>query len=165
MWKTLLTNLTSLAGGIYIYLIVAGASSIIAGYGAYSWTSDYYIAKIEKSNLEAEQKVNDIQQQGDRLVADYVKQVEQLGYVNASLQQQISSTVRFNNNGTCAIPNAYVRLYNASATGQASSPSSADGTPTSLDLAAVLSVAADNNAKYLKIAEQLKELQAYENAK
>jgi len=81
MWKTLLTNLTSLAGGIYIYLIVAGLSGVVAGYGAYSWTSDYYIAKIEKSNLEAEQKVNDIQQQGDRLVADYVKQVEQLGSV------------------------------------------------------------------------------------
>jgi len=165
MWKTLLTNITSLAGGIYIYLIVAGLSGVIAGYGAYSWTSDYYIAKIEKSNLEAEQKVNDIQQQGDRLVADYVKQVEQLGYVNASLQQQISGAVHTNNNSSCTIPNGFIRLYNASATGQASSPSSLDGTPTSLDLATILSVSAENNSKYLKVAEQLRELQAYENAK
>jgi hypothetical protein len=165
MWKTLLTNLTSLAGGIYIYLIVAGLSGVVAGYGAYSWTSDYYIAKIEKSNLEAEQKVNDIQQQGDRLVANYVKQIEQLGSINASLQQQISGAVRTNNNSTCTIPNGYVRLYNASAIGKTSSPSSLDGTATSLDLATVLSVAAENNAKYLKVAAQLKDLQAYENAK
>jgi len=165
MWKTLLTNLTSLAGGIYIYLIVAGLSGVVAGYGAYSWTSDYYIAKIEKSNLEAEQKVNDIQRKGDLLVADYIKQVDKLGSVNASLQKQISGAVRTNNNDTCAIPNGYVRLYNASAIGETSSPSSLDGTATSLDLATVLSVAAENNAKYLKVAAQLKDLQAYENTK
>jgi hypothetical protein len=165
MWKTLLTNITSLAGGIYIYLIVAAASAAVTGYAAYSWTSDYYVAKIEKSNLEAEQKVNDIQRKGDQLVADYIQKIEQLGSVNASLQQQISVAVHPSNNGTCTIDNGFIRLYNASATGQTSSPSGADGAPTSLDLATVLSVAADNNAKYLKIAEQLKELQAYENAK
>ena len=165
MWKTILTNLTSLAGGIYIYLIVAATSGAIFGYGAYSWTSDYYIAKIEKSNIEAEQKVNDIQRKGDLLVADYIKQVDKLGSVNASLQKQISGAVRSNNNDTCAITNGFARLYNASATGETSSPSSLDGITTSLDLATVLSVAAENNAKYLKIATQLKELQAYENSK
>ncbi len=165
MWKTLLTNITSLAGGIYIYLIVAGLSGVIAGYGAYSWTSDYYVAKIEKSNIEAEQKVNDIQRKGDQIVATYIEQIDKLNATNNSLQRQISKAVHPDDNSSCAITNGYVRLYNASATGQTSSPSSSDGATTSLDLATVLSVAAENNAKYLKVAKQLTDLQAYENAK
>jgi len=165
MWKTLLTNITSLAGGIYIYLIVAGLSGVIAGYGAYSWTSDYYVAKIEKSNIEAEQKVNDIQQKGDQIVANYIQQIDKLNTTNTSLQRQISKAVHPDDNSSCAITNGYVRLYNASATGQTSSPSGSDGATTSLDLATVLSVAAENNAKYLKVAKQLTDLQAYENAK
>ena len=165
MWKNILSSVAGIGSAIYIYLIVAAVSGVVVGYSAYSWTSDYYVAKIEKSNIEAEQKVNDIQRKGDQLVADYIQQINRLDSVNASFQQQISVAVRPSNNGTCTIDNGFIRLYNASATGQTSSPSGADGASTSLDLAAVLSVAADNNAKYLKIAEQLKELQAYENAK
>jgi hypothetical protein len=137
----------------------------VAGYGAYSWTSDYYQAKIAHASLLAEKEKDDIQRKGDQLVADYIKQIDKLGSVNASLQKQISSAVRPNNDAPCTIDGGFVRLYNASATGQTSSPSRSDGTTTSLDLATVLSVAAENNAKYLKIAQQLKDLQAYENAK
>jgi len=165
MWKNLLSSIASVGSAIYIYLIVAAVSGAVVGYSAYSWTSDYYIAKIEKSNIQAEQKVNDIQRKGDQIVATYIQQIGKLSDTNVSLQRQISKAVRPLDNSSCSITNGYVRLYNASATGQTSSPSSSDGATTSLDLATVLSVAAENNAKYLKVAQQLEDLQAYENAK
>jgi hypothetical protein len=165
MWAKILSSAASIGSGIYLYLIVAGASGAIVGYGAYSWTSDYYIAKIEKSNIEAEQKVNDIQRKGDQLVADYIKQIEQLASSNASLQRQVSMAVVHSNGSSCVVSDGFVRLYNASTTGEASSPSRTDGASSGVDEATLLSVAIENNTKYLKIADQLTKLQAYENAK
>ena len=68
MWKNLISSITGVAGGIYIYLIVAATSGAIFGYSAYSWTSDYYIAKIEHANILAEKEKDDIQQKGDQQI-------------------------------------------------------------------------------------------------
>jgi hypothetical protein len=165
MWKNLLTSLTSLAGGIYIYLIVAAASAVVAGYGAYSWTSDYYQAKIAHASLLAEKEKDDIQRKGDQLVADYIKQIDKLSNNNASLQRQIAMATSHRDGSVCVVSDGFVRLYNASTTGTTTSPSSTDGTTSRIDEAALLAVVIENNAKYLKIAQQLKDLQAYENAK
>jgi hypothetical protein len=155
----------NLISSIYIYLIVAATSAILSGYFAYSWTSDYYVAKIEHANILAEKKINDIQRKGDEIVANYIKQIDKLGSVNASLQKQISSAVRTDSNATCAISSGFVRVYDASAVGEASTPSSTDGATSAVDIATILSVAAENNAKYLKVAQQLIDLQAFENAR
>jgi len=155
----------NLISSIYIYLIVAVTSAILSGYFAYSWTSDYYVAKIEHANILAEKKINDIQQKGDEIVANYIKQIDKLGSVNASLQKQISSAVRTDSNATCDISSGFVRVYDASAVGEASTPSSTDGATSAIDIATILSVAAENNAKYLKVAQQLIDLQAFENAR
>jgi hypothetical protein len=165
MWKNLLTSLTSLAGGIYIYLIVAGVSAVVSGYGVYSWTSDYYEVKIEHANEQALKDKNDIQAKGDQLVADYIKQIEQLTNNNASLQRQIVVAVKHNNGSSCVVSDGFVRLYNASTTGEASSPSSTDGASSKVDEATLLTVLLDNNEKYLKLADKLTKLQAFENAK
>lgn len=165
MWKNLLSSAAGLGSAIYIYLIVAAVSGAVVGYGAYSWTSDYYVAKIEKSNIEAEQKVNEQQRKGDQIVATYIKQIEQLNGVNSSLQRQIHAAVRPSNGATCTITNGFVRLHGASATGSESSPSSTDGASSTIDLATLLAVDAENHAKYLKIAKELEDLQAYEKAK
>lgn len=165
MWKNLISSVAGIGSAIYIYLIVAAVSGAVVGYSAYSWTSDYYEAKIEHASLAAEKEKDDIQRKGDLLVASYIKQIDTLGSTNASLQRQISKAVHPDDNSTCAVTNGFVRLYNASAVGETSSPSGADGATTPIDLATVLSVAAENNSKYLKIAQQLKDLQAYENAK
>ena len=51
MWKNILSSVAGIGSAIYIYLIVAAVSGVVVGYSAYSWTSDYYVAKIEKSNI------------------------------------------------------------------------------------------------------------------
>lgn len=162
MWKNLISSLTSLVGGIYIYLIVAGASAVIAGYGAYSWTSDYYEVKIEHANEQALKDKNDIQTKGDLLVADYVKQIEQLNNNNANLQRQISLAVKHSDGSSCVVSDGFVRLYNASTTGESSAPSSTDGTSSSVDEATLLFVLTENNEKYLKLADKLTKLQEFE---
>jgi hypothetical protein len=170
MWKNLISSITGITGGIYIYLIVAAVSGAVFGYVAYSWTSDYYVAKIERANLEVEKEKVAIQQKGDKLVADYVSTIQQLGSVNANLQKQINNqsvqtiyVTKDNGSHVCGVSNGFVRLYNASALGEDSTPSGSDAAPSSVDLATVLSVAAENNAKYLQVTEQLKDLQKFLN--
>ena len=157
MLKTLLSS-------IYIYLIVATLSAVLSGYLAYSWTSSYYVAKIEHANSQALKEKDEIQQKGDQLVANYVKQLEKLGSTNTVLQKQIYGAVRSDSNVTCTISSGFVRLYNASALGEASSPSGSDGTASEVDVATLLSTAIENNTKYNKVAQQLMDLQEF-NAK
>ena len=161
----MISNIASLAGGIYIYLIIAGASAALAGYGAYSWTSDYYDAKIAHNSLEAERKQNDIQAKGDQLVADYIKQINQLADSNARLQRQIALATVHNDGSSCVVTNGFVRLFNASTTGEATSPSSTDGASSTINEAELLSVITENNDKYLKLAKKLGELQDFEREK
>ena len=139
MWKNLLTSLTGFASGIYIYLIVAGLSAVVTGYAAYSWTSDYYEVKIEHANIQALKEKNDIQAKGDQLVADYIQQINQLTDNNANLQRQVSMAVISNTGTSCMVTSGFVRLYNASTTGEATSPSSTDGMACRSGLAPVSS--------------------------
>jgi len=162
MWKTILSSVTSFTSGIYIYIIVAAVSGVACGYGAYSWTSDYYVAKIEKANIQALKEKDDIQAKGDFLVANYIQQIDKLSANGAALQRQVSVAVA---NGQCNISSGFVRLYNASASNQTSSPSSTDGTPSNLDIATLLSISIENNEKYNRLADQLTQLQAFENIK
>jgi hypothetical protein len=160
MWKLILTNLASFTGGIYIYLIVAATSGAVVGYGAYSWTSSYYIAKIERANELALKEKDDIEQKGDKLVVQYIEQIDKLATHNANLQKQITLAV---GPDRCTISNGFVRLYNASTSGEATAPSGLDGTPSAIDTATLLSVAIENNEKYRKLADQLTQLQAFES--
>lgn len=162
MWKNLISSITSLAGGIYIYLIVAGASAIIAGYGAYSWTSDYYEIKIEHANIVALKDKNDIQTKGDLLVAKYIDQITELSTNNASLQRQVSLAVKHSDGSNCVVSDGFVRLYNASAASEASTPSSSDGASSGVDEATLLEVITENNNKYNLLKAKLTKLQEFE---
>jgi hypothetical protein len=157
MLKTLLSS-------IYIYLIVATLSAVLSGYLAYSWTSDYYVAKIEHANSQAIKEKDEIQQKGNQLVANYIQQIEKLNASSNSLQKQVPTAVLTNDSIACTISSGFVRLYNASALGEASSPSGADGAPSEVDVATLLSTAIENNTKYNKVAQQLMDLQEF-NAK
>lgn len=161
MWKNLLSSVTGIAGGVYLYIIVGACSALLSGYAAYSWTSDYYQVKIEHASVRALKEKDDIQRKGDQLVADYIKQIEQLANNNTSLQRQVSVAVIHSNGSSCVVSNGFVRLYNASTTGETSSPSSTDGATSSVDEATLLSVAIENNEKYNKLAQQLLDLQAF----
>jgi len=157
MLKTLLSS-------IYVYLTIAVISALLSGYLVFNWTSSYYSSKIEHANVQALKEKDEIQQKGDQLVANYIQQLEKLGSTNAVLQKQIYGAVRSDSNATCTITSGFVRLYNASALGEASSPSGTDGTPSEVDVATLLSTAIENNTKYNKVAQQLMDLQEF-NAK
>lgn len=150
--------LKSLLSNLYIYLIVAGISSVFTGYAAYSLTSDHYIAKIELANTLAEKEKNEIQEKGDKLVKDYIDQIDKLSANNSSLQRQVSMAVGDNQ---CVISAGFVRLFNASTTGESSAPSSTDGTSSTIDEATLLSVSIENNEKYLRLVDQLTKLQEF----
>ena len=156
MWKILLSGIS----GVYLYITIASLSIVAGGYVGYSWTSDYYIAKIEKANELALKEKDDIEQKGDQLVVQYIDQITKVSNHNADLQKQITLAVGSNR---CAISNGFVRVFNASATGEASDPSSLDGTASTIDTATLLSIAIENNEKYRKLADQLTQLQAFES--
>ena len=156
MWKILLSGIS----GVYLYITIASLSIVAGGYVGYSWTSDYYIAKIEKANELALKEKDDIEQKGDQLVVQYIDQITKVSNHNADLQKQITLAVGPNR---CAISNGFVRLYNSSTIGETSAPSGLDGTASTIDTATLLSVAIENNEKYRKLADQLTQLQAFES--
>ena len=157
MLKTLLSS-------IYIYIIVATISALLSGYLVFDWTSGYYSNKIEHANVQALKEKNEIQQKGDQLVANYIQQIEKLNTSSNALQRQVPAVVLPNYNNSCTISSGFVRLFNASALGEASSPSGADGATSEVDVATLLSTVIENNTKYNKVAQQLMDLQEF-NAK
>jgi hypothetical protein len=162
MWKNLISSITSLAGGVYVYLIVAGVSAVLAGYGAYSWTSDYYEVKIEHANIQALKDKDDIQRKGDQLVAQYIDQITALSTNNATLQRQISLAVKHSDGSSCVVSDGFVRLYNASTAGESSTSSSTDGASSRVDEATLLEVITENNDKYNLLKAKLTKLQEFE---
>jgi hypothetical protein len=165
MWKNLISVVSGAISGIGLYIVVGLASLAIGSYSAYSWTSDYYQAKINHASLLAEKEKDDIQRKGDELVADYIKQIDQLANHNANLQRQIAVATVHRDGSTCVVSDGFVRLYNASTTGATTTPSSTDGASSGIDEATVLQVAIENNEKYLKLAKQLADLQEFEKSK
>ena len=157
MLKTILSS-------VYVYLIVAATAALLSGYLVFNWTSGYYSNKIEHANVQALKEKDEIQQKGDQLVADYIQKIERLNSSNTILQKQIYGAVRPSNNASCTITSGFVRLFNASALGEASSPSGADGAASEVDVATLLSTVIENNTKYNKVAQQLMDLQKF-NAK
>ena len=157
MLKTLLSS-------IYIYIVVATISALLSGYLVFDWTSGYYSNKIEHANVQALKEKNEIQQKGDQLVANYIQQIEKLNTSSNALQRQVPAVVLPNYNNSCTISSGFVRLFNASALGEASSPSGADGATSEVDVATLLSTVIENNTKYNKVAQQLMDLQEF-NAK
>ena len=189
MWQNLISGLSSLVSGIYVYIVVFVVALLLGGYFGYDFTSSHYEDKIAASSLAAEKEKNVIQQKGDQLVAEYVRKNNELSDNLAQIQQQVPKAVRIirtvqvpvdptkplspsnvesvavDDNSTCLISNGFVRLFNASASGETTSPSDSDGTPSTVDVATLLSTIAENNTKYNKVAQQLRDLQEFEKAK
>jgi len=154
MLKTLLSS-------IYVYLVIATISAVLSSYLVFNWTSEYYSNKIEHANVQALKEKDEIQQKGDQLVAKYIRQIEKLNTTSNALQRQVPVAVRPNDSNSCTVTSGFVRLYNASALGETSSPSGSDGTPSEVDIATLLNTIIENNTKYNKVAQQLIELQEF----
>ena len=146
--------LASLA--VYLLLIAFG------GAAGYHWTKEYYTAKIESANAQAVREKDEIQRKGDELAAQYVNNINAITAHSAAVQKQVERIVV---NSPCVIPNGFVRLYNASASGETPTPSDSDGAAAQIDLATILDTAIENNEKYNKVADQLRALQEFERAK
>jgi hypothetical protein len=143
-------------------IIAALASLLIGGYFGWDFASSHYDAKMARANEAAQKEKNDIQRKGDQLVVKYIDQIKKLSDNNSALQRQIPMAVGGNN---CVISSGFIRVYNASASNQASSPSGADGTPSALDPATLLGTLTENNEKYNKLASQLTNLQEFVKTK
>jgi hypothetical protein len=142
------------------YIIVACGAFFLGGWLIFGFTSHYYQGIISQANQKALEQKDAIQRNGDRLVAQYIDQITKVSDHNAALQKQVTLAV---GPGRCAISNGFVRVFNASASGEATAPSGLDGTPSAIDTATLLSVAIENNEKYRRLADQLTQLQAFES--
>ena len=140
------------------YIIVACAAFFLGSWIVFGFTSHYYQGIISQANQKALEQKDAIQKNGDQLVANYIKQIDKLASHNANLQKQVTLAVGPNQ---CTISTGFVRVYNASASGEASTPSSLDGTPSTIDTATLLSITIENNEKYRRLADQMTQLQAF----
>jgi hypothetical protein len=140
------------------YLVCAGVCLSVGGYAGYKLTSDHYTAKIEKMAVVAEEEKNAIQAKGDKLVGQYVEQINLLRTNVADLQRQVPMVT---DRGQCSFSLGFVRVFNSSADGQTSNPSSTDGQTSTLDQATLLGILIENNEKYNQLSKQLIDLQEF----
>ena len=153
-------GLDNMFDSIKNYIIVACAAFFLGGWLIFGFTSHYYQGIISEANQKALEQKDAIQRNGDQLVAQYIDQITKVSNHNANLQKQVALAI---GPDRCAISNGFVRVYNASASGEASAPSGLDGTPSAIDTATLLSTIIENNEKYRRLADQMTQLQAFES--
>lgn len=140
-------------------VIGAVAAFIIGVYFGYHYTSEHYQDKMEAAKAKTREDVISLQRQGDEIAAMYTKKIKDLHEKVLTYEQQKRDVLR---NSTCNLSVGFVRLYNASAAGEATSPSNVDVAPSGVDTATLLDVLIANNIKYNEVADQLTKLQQFE---
>ena len=161
--------LTFLASGMncLIAILISSVLSLLGGiYLGYSYQTNYYEAKISKDSLEQEKAISKDRAKKDLAIAQLFKNLQAEQAKNAGYQAQAKSLYRTNgiaNHGNnCFVDYGFIRLFNASATGETTIPASSDSITSTIDLDTVLSATIDNHGKYREAARQIEAIRAAE---
>lgn len=149
----LLTFALSISGGLYL---------------GHNYTKNHYEAQIatEKSNRQEAivQAVLSEQAKNQKATEAFISTIRS-EQAKSSIYQGQAKALYANgafgiNPGNCAITFGFIRLFNASATGEASIPVSTDALCSPIDLAAVLTTSIENHRKYREVAGQIEAIKA-----
>ena len=152
-----------------IAILVSSVLSLLGGaYLGYNYQTNYYEAKISKDSLEQEKayatRLSIEQAKKDLAIAQLFENLQAEQAKNAGYQSQAKALYRANgaNNpsNNCFVDFGFIRLFNASATGQTTSPASSDSATSTIDLDTVLSAIIDNHGKYREAARQIEAIRA-----
>lgn len=155
-----------------LYAIVfAALLSLLGGaYLGHSYEKNYYEAKIAKDSLARkgayEKALEEQQAKNQKAVEGFVSAIRVQQAKNEQYQSQVKNLYASQGLGvgssTCRVSFGFIRLFNASASGSPTSPSSSDAITSPVDLATVLSTVIQNNGKYQDAARQIEAIKSAE---
>jgi len=154
-----------------VVILVSSVLSLLGGaYLGHNYEKNYYEAKISKDSLEQkeayEKEFAKKQAQKDLAIAQLFSALKDEQARSAGYQLQAKALYHSNNNGVvssnCYVSYGFIRLFNASATGQTTEPASSDSITSTVDLDTVLSATIDNHLKYRQAASQIEAIKAAE---
>lgn len=148
MYRTAVALLISFLGGIYL---------------AYNYQENKYEAQISKEKLAYSEAISKEKARGEAIVATYVERLRAESKRTGDYGKQAFSLVppKVSSSGSCYVSFGFIRLFNASATGEVTSPSSTDNISSGVDLTTVLTTIIENHGKYREVAGQIEANRIY----
>lgn len=152
-----------------ISYVITFAIAISGGlYLGHNYTKNHYEAQIaseKASRQEALTKaVIDEQAKTQKATAGFIATLRTEQTKSAIYQGQVKALYPNGafaiNPSHCAITFGFIRLFNASATGEAALPVSTDALCSPVDIAAVLTTSIENHRKYREVAAQIEAIKA-----
>jgi hypothetical protein len=143
-----------------IVLVISTAISFMGGaYLGHNYEKNYYEAKIAKDKGVYQEELDKERQKGADAVANFLDKLRQEQKRSAAYQAQARALYdHFQSGGSsanCSVTFGFIRLFNASATGENTEPTSTDNLIAPVDLAAVLATSIENHGKYREAARQI----------
>lgn len=156
-----LAFLTSGANCLIAILISSVLSFLGGAYLGHDYEKNYYEAKISKDNLKQkeayERDLAEKQAKKDLAITQLFKALQSEQSKSSGYQTQARDlfAMAHGSGSNCSVTFGFIRLFNASATGQPTEPTSSDSATSTIDLTAVLTAIIDNNGKYREAANQI----------
>ena len=151
---------------LIIAAIAAFATFTTGVYLAYNYQKNYYEAKIAKSEASFQKAYAEEKARGEAETARFFAESRNQRTRTTDYQAQVikrNVTQPVVNSGTCFVPYGFIRLFNASATGDDTNPADTDSTPSSVELTEVLSTIIENHGKYREASAQINSIRALVN--
>jgi len=152
-----------------IVILVSSVLSLLGGvYLGHSYEKNYYEAKISSEKVRNQDAINAaIQEEANRsalAVGQLFRALQAEQTKSQAYQSQAKTIFAQTSDGmagrNCFVPYGFIRLWNASATGETTSPASSDAITSTIDLDTVLSATIDNHGKYREAARQVEAIKA-----
>ena len=154
-----LAFLASGANSLIAILITAVLSLLGGAYLGHSYEKNYYEAQIAKDKGAYQAALEQEREKGANAVANFIDKLRQEQKRSAAYQAQARTLYDHlqsgSNNLNCSVSYGFIRLFNASATGEITEPASTDNLIAPVDLAAVLATSIENHGKYREAARQI----------
>lgn len=158
-----------LLGGFNSLIALAVAAALSFGGGAYvgsKYRTNQYEAQIAKDKAAYQEALAQDKAKYDLAATEYFQQVKKEQVKNASYQKQVRGASytkdidAWNEKFGSPVSYGFIRLYNASATGEATNPTNTDNLSSPVDLATVLTTTIENHGKYREVAAQIEALKS-----
>ena len=142
---------------IYVTIAAIVLSTLGGAYLAYKYQKNHYEAKITKIEASYAKEIAKQKEEGDKAVARYTENLRaELGKTKDLERQLRQVSYLGSGSGTsCRVSYGFIRLFNASATGEITAPSEFDSTTSTIELDTVLSTILDNHGKYREAIRQV----------
>ncbi len=139
--QAIFVSFFSLLGGIYL---------------GHNYTKNAYEAQISKQEASSKQEIINEQAKAQKAAASFIAKIRAEQLKSSDYQSDARMALDGgDHSGKCMLPYGFIRLFNASATGDQTAKSSSDSFASSIDLAALLSAIIENHGKYREAARQI----------